>query len=82
MALNIKDPETDRLARELAERMHTSITEALKVALREKLARTSPRVDVAYSNLVAIGMRGRSRPIVDQRSEDEILGYDDRGIPS
>ena len=82
MALNIKDPETDRLARELAERMGTSITAALRTALEERLARTRPRVDIAYSDLIAIGERGRRRPVIDHRSEDEILGYDEHGIPT
>ena len=82
MALNIKDPETDRLARELAERTGLTITEAIKQAIQAELRRTRPRVDTAYSSLVAIGERGRSRPILDDRSEDEILGYDELGIPS
>lgn len=82
MALNIKDPETDRLARQLADRLNTSITEAIKVALRDQLARTRPRMDIAYAEIVAIGERGRTRPILDHRSEDEILGYDESGIPS
>ncbi len=82
MALNIKDPETDRLARELAERMGTSITEALKAALKDRLARTMPRLDTVYADLIAIGERGRARPVIDDRTEDEIVGYDESGIPS
>lgn len=81
MALNIKDPETDQLARELADRMGTSITEALKVALRDRLARTAPRMDVTYDRLIEIGQRGRLRQTIDARTEDEILGYDEHGIP-
>ncbi|WP_022919033.1 type II toxin-antitoxin system VapB family antitoxin [Ruania albidiflava] len=82
MALNIKDPETDRLARELADRMGTSITAALKAALQERLARTAPKVDLVYADLVAIGERGRRRPTLDERSAEEIVGYDGRGIPA
>lgn len=82
MALNIKDPETDRLARELADRMGTTITEALKVALQDRLLRTRPRADVAFAEIQAIIDRGRARPILDNRTEDEILGYDENGIPS
>jgi len=80
--LNIKDPETDRLARELAARMGTSITRALKTALEERLARTRPPIDTAYTDLVAIGERGRTRPMLNNLSEDEILGYDGAGIPT
>lgn len=82
MALNIKDPETDRLARELADRMGTSITTALKSALQERLARTAPRIDLMYADLVAIGERGRTRATGDDRSAEEIVGYDHRGIPA
>lgn len=82
MALNIKDPETDRLARELAQRLDTSITDALKQALEEKLARTKPRADIVYDSLRAIWERGRQRPVLSDLSEDEILGYDENGIPS
>lgn len=82
MALNIKDPETDRLARELAERMGTSITEALKVALQDRLARTAPRVDFSYGELIAVGLRGRARAMLDTRTADEILGYDESGLPT
>lgn len=82
MALNIKDPETDRLARELAERMGTSITVALRTALQERLSRTKPRMDTVYSDLIAIGEQGRKRPILDTRTDDEIVGYDEFGIPS
>ena len=43
MALSIKDPETDRLARALAEATDESITEAIRRALEERLTRVAPR---------------------------------------
>ncbi len=82
MAINIKDPETDRLVRELAERMDTSITEAIKVAVTDRLARTKPHADLVYADLIAIGERGRARPMLNDLTEDEILGYDELGIPT
>lgn len=39
MALNIKDPEADRLARALAAQTGETITEAVIKALRERLKR-------------------------------------------
>ena len=33
-------------------------------------------------DLLAIARRCRALPILDDRSEDEILGYDENGIPS
>jgi len=39
MSLNIKNPETHRLARELARRTGESVTQAVTEALREQLKR-------------------------------------------
>lgn len=80
MALNIKDPETDRLVRELAALTGESITEATRRAVTERLdtvrrrARTTP-------DLTDIIERGRSRAILDPRPIEEILGYDSEGLP-
>jgi antitoxin VapB len=38
MAFHIRDPETDALVRELAEKAHVGITEAVKLAAAEALA--------------------------------------------
>ena len=39
MALNLKNPETERLAKELARYTGESITEAVTVAIKERLER-------------------------------------------
>lgn len=86
MALSIKDPpEADRLARELAARTGESLTEAVLVALRERLARETggrTRSIPLREELAAIRRRCAALPVVDNRSADEILGYDDRGLPA
>lgn len=82
MALSIKNPETERLARELARRTGESITEAITAALRERLSREHAgrrRPDLAQ-RLTAITDRVAALPTFDTRSADEILGYDDRGL--
>ena len=38
MAFHIRDPETDALVRELADKAHVGITEAVKLAAAEALA--------------------------------------------
>ena len=43
MALSIRDPETDRLARELAALTGESMTEAIRKALAERLAPDTAR---------------------------------------
>lgn len=41
MALHIRDPEVDRLVRDLAEARRLSLTDAIKVAVRNELKRPS-----------------------------------------
>jgi antitoxin VapB len=82
MALNIKDPETDRLARELASVTGESITVAARRAIEERLARVRSSAPKGQrSEIDAIIERGRRRPLLDRRSDDEILGYGPDGLP-
>ncbi len=86
MALSIRDPETDRLARELAKLTGVTMTEAIRTALRERLAgerskRQSDR-DRLAAELMAIGRRCAALPVQDDRPDDAILGYDEFGLPS
>lgn len=83
MALSVKDPEADRLARELADRTGETLTGAIVVALRERLARLRARSRrrLVSEDLREIGERCAARPTLDDRSEDEILGYDENGLP-
>jgi antitoxin VapB len=83
MALSLKDPEADRLAREVARRTGETLTGAIVVALRERLARLrgGPRRRPLRDELREIGRRCAALPTLDDRSEDDILGYDDRGLP-
>lgn len=83
MALNIKDEETDRLARELAAATGETITVAARRAIEERLQRIRARQTAVSSarTLDEIIHRGRARAMLDPRSADEIIGYDDDGIP-
>jgi antitoxin VapB len=83
MALNIKDPQTDTLARELAQTTGETITEAVTVAVRERLERlrAGRRSRSLADELDEIALRCASLPILDERSEDEILGYGRDGLP-
>jgi antitoxin VapB len=85
MALSIKSPEADHLARELADATGETITEAVIGALRERLTRERRRKenrDLLLADIRAIAEHCASLPVLDTRSEDEILGYDENGIPS
>ena len=83
MPLSIKNPETEKLARELAKCSGKSITEAITDALRETLVRAKGRRQ--GENLIEevddILRRVDSLPVLDKRSADEILGYDETGLP-
>ena len=83
MALSIKNPEVERLARELADKTGESITDAVMVALRERLVRQEDRRrDLRVERLLEIGRKGALLPKLDDRTADEILGYDEHGLPS
>ncbi|MGO9061174.1 MAG: type II toxin-antitoxin system VapB family antitoxin [Candidatus Binataceae bacterium] len=83
MPLNIKHPEADRLARELAKRTGESITDAVINALRERLAREEGRTSIPElkDEILAISKRCAALPDLDRRSADEIIGYDRHGLP-
>ena len=82
MALSIKHPDADRLARELAARTGEGLTETIITALRERLQREQGRVRGLRlrDELRAIRRRCAALPVKDHRSDDEILGYDERGL--
>ena len=84
MALSIKHPDADKLARELARRQGRSITEAVIWALESELQREKKRIRPPGTSdlLLAIARRYSALPDRDQRSDDEILGYDDQGLPA
>lgn len=83
MPFSIKNPEADRLARELAATTGESLTEAVLRALRERLVRERGRTrsSRARDELRAIRERCSRLPVLDARSPDEILGYDEHGLP-
>jgi len=82
MALSIKHPEADRLARALATQTGESLTDAIIVALRERLTRTQrARHHLLRDALLDIGRRCATLPVVDDRPADDIVGYDAAGVP-
>lgn len=84
MGLNIKNEETCRLVAQLAELTGETMTRAVTVALQERLQREKRRrnrVGIAET-LMHIAHRCASRPMLDPRSPDDLLGYDEHGLPS
>jgi antitoxin VapB len=83
MALNIRNEETERLAARLAELTGETKTEAVRKALRDRLARLQRgRADRRLADqLDDIALHCARLPVRDARSPDEILGYDEDGLP-
>jgi len=83
MPLNIKHPEADRLARTLAHKTGETITETVIQSLRERLQREEGRATWPdlKEELLAIGCRCAALPTYDTRSPEEIIGFDEHGIP-
>jgi len=83
MALSIKNDETERLARQVASETGESLTEAIQKALQERLE----RLKVRRRRYILVGQvedllrRVDALPTLDSRPEEEILGYDEHGIP-
>lgn len=83
MALSIKNTRTEELARELAEATGESVTRAVTVAVEERLARFGfrHRRDVERRRTEELLAALWDLPDLDTRSPDEILDYDERGLP-
>ncbi len=83
MPLNIRNPEADQLASELARLTGQTKTDAVIDALRQRLAETraSRRPSSMADRIASISKRCRQLPVLDERAPDEILGYDETGLP-
>lgn len=83
MALSIKNPEADALARALAHATGLSITDAIVKALREQLERETGRRSAKglREDLLEISNRCAALPDLDPRTAEEIIGYDESGAP-
>jgi antitoxin VapB len=83
MALNIRNVQAEELAAEVAQLAGETKTEAVIVALRERLARLRRRRTARSlaDDLDDIALHCSRLPVLDQRTPAEILGYDDAGLP-
>jgi antitoxin VapB len=84
MALSIKSIETEHLAREIAARTGESLTGAIQKALEERLERlnSNRRSQALAAQIDDILQRVDEMPDLDARTPDEIIGYDENGLPS
>jgi antitoxin VapB len=82
MSLNIKDPEAHKLAQELAKATGETMTEAVTVALKERIARIrrSRKADATAAEWLAIGKRCGEQ-LQGLPMDHGSLLYDDQGLP-
>jgi antitoxin VapB len=83
MALNIRNHEAERLAEAVAKLAGETKTQAVTQALKERLARLRrERTHRSLADELDEIARHCSRlPILDSRKPDEVLGYDENGVP-
>ena len=80
MALSIKSDRADQLARELASLTGESITDTVIISLERRLAEERRRRRRrSADDLVE---RFGELPILDPRSADDIISYDEHGLPA
>src|SRR5664279_5578743 len=69
-------------AREIAAETGESLTDAVTVALRERLERLRTTRNDYVDRIRRIQEEYAALPVVDGRTADEIIGYDEFGLPS
>lgn len=83
MALSIEDSETEHLARTLAKLTGETVEMATKRAIEERLRRVAnqPRRAALLNDLAEIRQRWSTLPVIDHRAPNEIVEYDEHGLP-
>ena len=79
MALSIRSPQVELLARKLANQSGQSITDVILSALKEKEGRmgqtaTRQKIDALVNEASRLS-------VLDPRSPEQIIGYDEIGTP-
>ena len=84
MSINLKSERADRLARELAAATGESLTDAITIAIAERLDRERGRrtQSARLAEILRLADEFQRLPVLDDRRPDEILGYDENGLPT
>ena len=83
MAMSIENPETERLALQVAQETGEPVELAIQRSLQKRLEQLPQRrrAGLVKEKLEEILRRVDALPPLDDRPEDEILGYDHEGLP-
>jgi antitoxin VapB len=84
VGISIKHDEYERLIRQLATERGMSLTEAVGLAVRRELERDA---ETLRRERVMDGIRRAqaiyaASPVLDDRTPDEIIGYNEYGVPA
>jgi antitoxin VapB len=90
MGLTIPDDGLVRMIRDLAQRKGVTPEQAIRVAVEREAERDPPaprqrtpdEEQVRVERLTSIARAAQALPIISDMTDDEILGYDEHGIPS
>ena len=77
--LYIKNPAAHRLAQQLSKQMGLTLTDTVIQALEDQVRKTGRPLD--RKKIDAICAKIAALPVLDSRTPDEILGYDEYGVP-
>jgi antitoxin VapB len=82
MALSIRNPRAEQLAKEVAAETGENLTEAIIHALEDRLQRLRARSKIPslFEEIMKISKRCGQLPDQDSRTAEEILGYDQNGV--
>lgn len=78
---NIKDPDVYRMVREIADQTGQSLTDVVRHAVKrehDRVKRSKPD-PIRIEQINQIVERYSKLPVVDDRTDDEILGYNEHG---
>jgi len=78
--LYIKNPAAHQLAEQVAKKMGVTLTQAVIYALENQVKQAPKPID--RKKLDAMCARIAALPVLDPRTPDEIIGYDEFGIPT
>lgn len=81
MPLVLEHPRAAPLAHDLATQLGLDVGEAVVAALESRLQQERER-QATIRDVMAIAAHCASLPVLDDRPFDEILGYDENGLPS
>ena len=82
MGINVKNEAVVAAIRRLAAERRVDLTEAIRLAVEGELERGSQAERGRLRRMRAVADRVATLPLLDRRAEEEILGYDESGLPA